>query len=55
MRDHDTNRDARENETYSARDAQKTRIHRVCVTCNNMFETDTAHIDAKYCPTCRRA
>ncbi len=31
------------------------RIHRVCVTCNNMFETDPSHLDAKYCPVCRRA
>ena len=31
------------------------RIHRVCVTCNNMFETDPGHLDAKYCPVCRRA
>ena len=30
-------------------------IHRVCVTCNNMFETDIEHIDAKHCPVCRRA
>ena len=31
------------------------RIHRVCVTCNNMFETDPGHLDVKYCPACRRA
>jgi hypothetical protein len=55
MRDHDTNRDAREREPHPPHDPQKTRIHRVCVTCNNMFETDAAHIDVKYCPTCRRA
>jgi hypothetical protein len=30
-------------------------IHRVCVTCNNMFETDLEHFDAKQCPVCRRA
>jgi hypothetical protein len=30
------------------------RIHLVCVTCNNMFEVNAAHFDAKQCPTCRR-
>lgn len=30
------------------------RIHRVCVTCNNMFEVDPAHFESKHCHVCRR-
>jgi hypothetical protein len=30
------------------------RIHRVCVTCNNMFEVDSAHFESKHCSVCRR-
>jgi Fe2+ or Zn2+ uptake regulation protein len=33
----------------------KARVHLVCVTCNNVFETDAAHFDAKQCTLCRRA
>jgi len=55
---HDIEHGSRENVSHGNGSAQKEttpRIHRVCVTCNNMFETDPAHFDAKYCPTCRRA
>ena len=57
MRDHDAKHDTADNHAHATHDAQQPaqRIHRVCVTCNNMFETDIEHIDAKHCPVCRRA
>ncbi len=29
-------------------------IHRVCVTCNNMFRVTPDHYDAKMCPNCHK-
>jgi hypothetical protein len=29
-------------------------IHRVCITCNNMFRVSPDHYDAKQCPNCRK-
>jgi len=29
-------------------------IHRVCVTCNNMFQVTPDRYDAKQCPTCHK-
>jgi hypothetical protein len=58
MHDRDTQHDRRTKDAHDGRDdANQTSacIHRVCITCNNMFETDVDHIDAKYCPACRRA
>jgi hypothetical protein len=54
MHESDSTRQSHEQGTRDAAKS-KQRIHRVCVTCNNMFETDADHIDAKYCPACRRA
>jgi len=30
-------------------------IHRVCVTCNNMFQVTTENYEAKQCPNCHKA
>jgi hypothetical protein len=30
-------------------------IHRVCVTCNNMFRVSPENYDAKQCPNCHKA
>ncbi len=30
-------------------------IHRVCVTCNNMFRVTPDRYEAKQCPNCRKA
>jgi hypothetical protein len=29
-------------------------IHRVCVTCNNMFRVSADHYEAKQCPNCHK-
>ena len=29
-------------------------IHRVCVTCNNMFRVTADHYEAKQCPNCHK-
>jgi len=30
-------------------------IHRVCISCNNMFEVTPENYDAKHCPNCHKA
>ena len=30
-------------------------IHRVCVTCNNMFRVTPENYEAKQCPACHKA
>jgi len=30
------------------------KIHRVCIGCNNMFEVNMDHIDAKHCSACHK-
>lgn len=29
-------------------------LHRVCVTCNNMFRVTPENYEAKQCPTCHK-
>ena len=29
-------------------------LHRVCITCNNMFRVSPDHYDAKQCPNCHK-
>ena len=29
-------------------------IHRVCITCNNMFRVTPANYEAKQCPNCHK-
>jgi hypothetical protein len=29
-------------------------LHRVCITCNNMFRVTPDHYEAKQCPNCRK-
>ena len=33
---------------------QTPRIHRVCVTCNNMFQVTPERYEAKQCPSCHK-
>ncbi len=33
----------------------KPKIHRVCISCNNMFEVSIDDYEAKHCPNCRKA
>jgi hypothetical protein len=33
----------------------KTKIHRVCIACNNMFEVTIDNYEAKHCPNCHKA
>ncbi len=30
-------------------------IHRVCISCNNMFRVTPENYEAKHCPICRKA
>ncbi len=30
-------------------------IHRVCISCNNMFVVSLDNYEAKHCPTCHKA
>ncbi len=30
-------------------------IHRVCISCNNMFRVTPENYEAKHCPNCRKA
>jgi hypothetical protein len=32
----------------------KPKIHRVCITCNNMFVVTADRYDAKQCPNCHK-
>jgi hypothetical protein len=32
----------------------KPKIHRVCTTCNNMFEVTMDKFEAKICPNCHK-
>ncbi len=29
-------------------------IHRVCITCNNMFRVPAENYEAKHCPACHK-
>jgi hypothetical protein len=35
-------------------ETQKPLIHRVCVTCNNMFQVTPERYEAKQCPACHK-
>ena len=35
--------------------AQKPKIHRVCISCNNMFEVTIDNYEAKHCSACHKA
>ncbi len=38
----------------SPRGASRPVLHRVCITCNNMFRVTPENYEAKQCPTCRK-
>jgi rRNA maturation endonuclease Nob1 len=35
-------------------DKPGTKIHRVCIGCNQMFEVTMDHYEAKHCPVCHK-
>jgi hypothetical protein len=35
--------------------ANKPKIHRVCISCNNMFEVTMDNYEAKHCAVCHKA
>lgn len=44
-----------EQKTEAKPQTQKPVIHRVCITCNNMFRVTPDNYEAKQCPNCRKA
>jgi hypothetical protein len=48
------------NETAKTKDepkqvaGDKSKIHRVCIQCNNMFEVTVDNYEEKHCPSCHK-
>lgn len=46
---------SKEQKTETKREAkQQPVLHRVCVTCNNMFRVTPENYEAKQCPNCHK-
>jgi hypothetical protein len=41
--------------THDPEAANKPKIHRVCISCNNMFEVTIDNYEAKHCAVCHKA
>jgi membrane protease subunit (stomatin/prohibitin family) len=46
--------ETKETHESKADTSAKPKIHRVCISCNNMFEVTIDNYEAKHCPNCHK-